>query len=494
MSVWTPGLLLAFDEMLNRFKTTKEKTPCLVRMKRKPAKEGILSYLMASYSLLSKQPYVHSVLPFVTLPQPSPSDFLLRTYDILKFHLRRGASTSVTLDAAFSSSDLLETLTHLQLQFITSVNTAWHNDITTALSHKLKRKEYRVWYNPSNQLLALSFHDTPTKDNPDKEKFVFQFSTAFRPKITVSKPLYSVNDRVQVKFNTTQGQHQWYSGTITNIRYNNNNNNNNNNNVDLEAFIQFDDGRDDDWYLCNNEMRNLASNTYNQITNSRFPHSYAKSLLQLSLPELRQVAAGHKLQTDGSNYVLIERITGHNLALEINDLDESEDISSRCVNIDDRVYFNAGLEQLSVPVLKDLCEKSHQKKTGTKSQIIERLLALGERQKINQESVSNSMLLQASSQYKTDLPPMFQCYLETCSPIDKCAQFISKYSPCFQIRDYSAKFLMNGFTIALCNIVTTVLELRLNQNIALSQSILKKGKKKAILLEVMQMLLNHANK
>jgi len=150
-------------------------------MKRKPAREGLLAYTLASFSLLSKQPYAHVLLPFCTLPQPSPSDFLLRAYDIFKNSLLLGAEISITLDAAFSSNDLLETLSRVNLQYVVSVNTAWHNEITKALSFKLQEMEYRVWYNEKTKRLALCFHDKPTSEHPEKEKYIHLFTSAFAP-------------------------------------------------------------------------------------------------------------------------------------------------------------------------------------------------------------------------------------------------------------------------------------------------------------------------
>jgi len=91
---------------------------------------------------------------------------------------------------------------------------------------------------------------------------------------------------------------------------------------------------------------------------------------------------------------------------------------------------------------------------------------------------------------KTGLPEMYHQYASTFSPVDKLDQFIAKYQPYIQIRDFNGKFVIYGFTVALCNILTTILELKVKQNIDRSEAVLQRGKKKKLLDEIVTMLLN----
>jgi len=67
---------------------------------------------------------------------------------------------------------------------------------------------------------------------------------------------------------------------------------------------------------------------------------------------------------------------------------------------------------------------------------------------------------------------------------------MAKYQPHIQIRDFNAKFIMYGFTVALSNIITTILELKMKQNLHSSEAVLHRGKKKELLEQIVSMLLD----
>jgi len=67
---------------------------------------------------------------------------------------------------------------------------------------------------------------------------------------------------------------------------------------------------------------------------------------------------------------------------------------------------------------------------------------------------------------------------------------VVKYPPHIQIRDFNAKFVIYGFSVALCNILTTILELKVKQNLDRSQAVLHRGNKKELLEEIMAMLVD----
>ena len=113
------GTDLAFDESFFRYKSTT--CPYITSIPRKPARMGLLWYLLAGGLQHSNKPIPIFLVPYISSPKVSASEALLRAMQKIKDSdsLLTPDVFSVVMDAAFSSSDLREAMRDLQIYYST---------------------------------------------------------------------------------------------------------------------------------------------------------------------------------------------------------------------------------------------------------------------------------------------------------------------------------------------------------------------------------------